>query len=353
MALKSVVTRIKRIPSQKTENKIQNRGIKLYLVKPTTHTEKQIMEKNSLNNKPLSVNLAGLKLANPTMLASGILGYSAETFEGIAEGGAAAIVTKSIGLKPRRGYANPTIVQADYGLINAMGLPNPGIDEYVKEIRNAKAVLKVPLIVSIYGYSKEEYATAAIKAVTAGADAIELNVSCPHVKETGSEIGQSPDTLAEVVKNVKTIVYKPVFVKLSPNVANISEIADAAVKAGANALTAINTVKAMAIDAETAMPILSNRVGGLSGPAIKPIALRCVYEIYESAKVPIIGCGGVADWQDAVEFMLAGASAIQIGTAIATKGTNVFKAATRGISAYLKKKGFKSVEEIVGLSHRK
>jgi dihydroorotate dehydrogenase (NAD+) catalytic subunit len=306
-----------------------------------------------LNNKSLSVNLAGLKLDNPTMLASGILGYSAETFESIAKGGAAAIVTKSIGLKPRVGYANPTIVQADYGLINAMGLPNPGIAEYVEEIREAKSILNIPLIVSVYGYSAEEYATIAKRATNAGADAIELNVSCPHVKETGSEIGQNPKILAEIVKKAKASSDKPVFVKLSPNVTSITEIAEAATRAGADALTAINTVKAMAIDAETAMPILSNRVGGLSGPAIKPIALRCVYEIYESVKVPIIGCGGIANWQDAVEFMLAGATAIQIGTAIATEGTNVFKAVTRGINAYLKKKGFKSVEEIVGLSHRK
>jgi dihydroorotate dehydrogenase (NAD+) catalytic subunit len=329
------------------------RGIKLYLTKPTTHTENKSRRKNSLNTKPLGVNLSGLKLANPTMLASGILGYSAETFESIAKGGAAAVVTKSIGLKPRKGYANPTIVQADYGLINAMGLPNPGINEYVREIREAKATLHIPLIVSIYGYSAEEYETVAKKAADAGADALELNVSCPHVKETGSEIGQNPKILAEVVRKVKASVDKPVFVKLSPNVTSIAEIAETATKAGACALTAINTVKAMAIDAETAMPILSNRVGGLSGPAIKPIAVGCVYEVYESVKVPIIGCGGIADWQDAVEFILAGASAVQIGTAIATKGTNVFKAITRGISEYLKKKGFKSVEEIVGLSHRR
>jgi len=286
------------------------------------------------------------------MLASGILGYSAETFESIVEGGAGAVVTKSVGLKPRNGYANPTIVQASCGLINAMGLPNPGIDEFVKEIREARNVLNVPLIVSVYGFEAGEYAAVAKKAVDAGADAIELNVSCPHVKETGSEIGQNPKILAEVVSKVKAVVEKPVFVKLSPNVTSITEIAEAAVKAGADALTAINTVRAMAIDTETAMPILSNKVGGLSGPAIKPIALRCVYEIYERVKVPIIGCGGITNWRDAVEFLLAGASAVQIGTAIATKGPGVFKVITRGIDAYLKGKGFRSVKEVVSLSHR-
>jgi dihydroorotate dehydrogenase (NAD+) catalytic subunit len=310
------------------------------------------MEKNSLSNKPLTINLAGLKLHNPTMLASGILGYSAETFESIEEGGVGAIVTKSIGPKPLTGYPNPTIVQADYGLINAMGLPNPGINEYVKEIRAAKAILKVPLIVSVYSYSAEEYATVAKKAIDAGADAIELNVSCPHVRETGSEIGQNPKILAEVVGKVKAFIDKPVFVKLSPNVTSIVEIAEVAAKAGADALTVINTVRAMAIDTETAMPILSNKIGGLSGQAIKPIAIRCVYEIYEQVKVPIIGCGGITNWQDAVEFILAGAKAIQIGTAIATEGPNVFNSVTLGLSVYLKRKGFKRVEEIVGLSHR-
>jgi dihydroorotate dehydrogenase (NAD+) catalytic subunit len=297
------------------------------------------------------VDLAGLKLANPTLLASGILGLSAETLSNIVEGGAAAIVTKSVGPKPRKGYANPTVIQASCGLINAMGLPNPGIEHFTTEIREAKA-LNVPLIASVYGFSAEGYADVSEKAVEAGADAVELNVSCPHVKETGSEIGQNPEILAKVVRQVKKRVEKPVFVKLSPNVTDIVEIAEAAAEAGADALTAINTVKAMAIDTETAIPILNNRVGGLSGPAIKPIAVRCVYEIYGSVKVPIIGCGGITSWRDAVEFLLAGASAVQIGTAVALKGPNVFRAVARGITAYLKNKGFESVNEIVGLSHR-
>jgi len=306
-----------------------------------------------LNHKRLNVNLAGLQLSNPTILASGILGYSAETLQSIVEGGAGAVITKSVGLKPRRGYANPTVVQTRCGLINAMGLPNPGIDEFAAEIRQTKTTLDVPLIVSVYGFSEEEYGSVAKKAANAGADALELNVSCPHVKETGSEIGQNPEILTEVVKKVKKAVNKPVFVKLSPNVTDIAEIAETVAKAGADAITAINTVKAMAIDAETAMPILSNKTGGLSGQAIKPIAVRCVHEIYEHVKIPIVGCGGVADWRDAIEFLLAGASAVQIGTAIATKGPTVFKAVSSGVNTYLKRKGFRSVNEIVGLSHRR
>ncbi|TET63857.1 dihydroorotate dehydrogenase [Candidatus Bathyarchaeota archaeon] len=299
----------------------------------------------------LHVDLAGLKLANPTILASGILGLSAESVGNVVIGGAGAIVTKSVGLRPRKGYANPTIVETSCGLINAMGLPNPGITEFVKEICEVKN-LGVPVIVSVYGFSADEYAIVAKKAVDAGADSVELNVSCPHVKDTGSEIGQNPEILAEVVRKVKASIDKPVFVKMSPNVTNITENAEVAAKAGADALTTINTVKAMAIDTETAMPILSNKTGGLSGTAIKPIAVRCVYEIYEKVKVPIIGCGGITNWRDAVEFLLAGATAIQIGTAIAIEGPNVFEAVACGINSYLKKKGFKSVKEIVGLSHR-
>lgn len=300
----------------------------------------------------LGVDLAGLRLANPTMLASGILGYSVETLANIAKAGAGAVVTKSVSQKPREGYANPTVVQADCGLINAVGLPNPGIEEFAKEIRGAKTVLRVPLVVSVFGFSVEEYASVARKAVGAGADGVELNVSCPHVKETGSEIGQNPKIVTQVIRKVKASVNKPVLVKLSPNVTSMPDIACAAVRAGADALTVMNTVKAMAIDVETTMPILANRVGGLSGAAVKPIALRHVYDVYEQVDVPIVACGGISDWRDAVEFLLAGASAVQIGTAIADEGLGVFKAVTRGIGAYLKKKHWRSVSEIVGLSHR-
>jgi len=287
------------------------------------------------------------------MLASGILGYSAEMFKHIEKGGAAAVVTKSVGLKPRSGYVNPTVVQVDCGLINAMGLPNSGIEEFADEIRAAKDVLTIPLIVSVFGFSSEEYAKVAERAVAVGADAVELNASCPHVKQTGSEIGQDPRILADVVRRVRKTVNKPVFVKLSPNVTNITDIAETAVKAGAGALTVMNTVKAMSIDTETAMPILGNRVGGLSGESVKPIAIRNVYDIYEKVKTPIIGCGGIDDWQDAVEFLLAGASAVQIGTAVATEGPRVFMAVAKGIDSYMTKKHFRSVKEIVGLSHRK
>jgi dihydroorotate dehydrogenase (NAD+) catalytic subunit len=302
---------------------------------------------------PLSTSLAGLRLRNPTILASGILGYSAEAFSRVAKAGAGAVVTKSIGIEARVGYPNPTVVQTEAGLINAMGLPNPGIDVYSEEIKFSKQVLHIPVIVSVFGYSAEEYATTAEKAVQAGADAVELNVSCPHVKQTGAEIGQNPRLIAEVVEKVKAAVDKPIIVKLSPNVADIAVPAKAAVEAGADALTAVNTLKALAIDSDTMLPILSNKKGGLSGPALKPVALRCVYDIREELPdVSIIGCGGITDWQDAVEFLLAGASAVQVGTAIALEDLNVFQAITKGLEVYLRKKHYRSVREIVNLAHR-
>jgi dihydroorotate dehydrogenase (NAD+) catalytic subunit len=306
-----------------------------------------------LASNPLSISFAGLKLANPTILASGILGYSAESLNRVAKGGAGAVVTKSVGKEPRVGYSNPTVVQAESGLINAMGLPNPGIEIYSEEIRFSKTILRVPVIVSVFGYSAEEYALVAKKAVDAGADAVELNVSCPHVKQTGAEIGQSPKLLSEVVQQVKAAINKPLMVKLSPNVADITVLARAAVEAGADALTAVNTLKAMAIDSETMRPILSNAKGGLSGAAVKPVALRCVYDIHEAlSDVPIVGCGGVTNWRDAVEFFLAGASAVQIGTAVGDN-VEVFQAVTKGVETYMRRKHFGSVKEIVGLAHHK
>jgi dihydroorotate dehydrogenase (NAD+) catalytic subunit len=298
----------------------------------------------------LATKLCGLELVNPTMLASGILGYTGLSMKSVIEAGAGAVVTKSLGLTPRSGYPNPTVVQVDCGLLNAMGLPNPGINyfgEELKELRKAG----VPIILSIYSFSSEEFGKVAEAAVNLGTNALELNVSCPHVEKTGAEIGCDTTLLAEVVKEVKKRVTKPVFVKLTPNVADIGEMAKTAVEAGADAITAVNTVKAMAIEIETGRPLLANKFGGLSGPAIRPIAVRAVFDVYRAVDVPVIGCGGITSWQDAVEFMLAGASAVQIGTAIAYKGPEVFRSISKGIDAYLKRKGFKNIKEIVGLAH--
>jgi len=298
----------------------------------------------------LATEIAGLELANPVMLASGVLGLSVPFLRRVIDAGAGAVVTKSVGLKPREGYLNPTIAQAQCGLLNAMGLPNPGVHYFREELREAN--LRAPIIVSVYGFSAQDFAEVASLAAEADVDALELNLSCPHVERTGAEIGQNPESVADVVETVKARVDKPVFVKLTPNEANLVEVAKAATESGADALTAVNTVRAMIVDIETARPVLANKIGGLSGAAIKPIAVRCVYEISREVDVPVIGCGGVSTWQDAVEFMLAGASAVQIGTAVAFEGLEVFKSVTKGIETYLGEKGFKSVKEIVGLAHR-
>lgn len=298
----------------------------------------------------LETDLAGLKFDNPTMLAAGVLGLSRKSLMRVGNAGAGAVVSKSLGIEPRRGYENPTLVQVEGGILNAMGLPNPGIRTFMQEI--AESRLNVPLIVSLYAFSPEEFATAAHKASAMGVDGLELNVSCPHTIGTGQEIGRDPERIKDIVESARKVVDVPLFVKLTPNVTDIVELAEAAERAGADGITAINTVKAMAIDIETSKPILSNRIGGLSGSAIRPIAVRCVYEIYQAVKIPIIGCGGVDSWQAAVQFIQAGASAVQIGTAIATKGLSIFRNVNEGVEGFLNRKGYGSVKEIVGLSHR-
>ncbi len=310
------------------------------------------MEDYGRNTPILRTEISSLIMPNPTMLASGILGSSASMLRKVADSGAGAVVTKSVGLKPSSGYPNPTLIQVDCGLLNAIGLPNPGIHRFTEEIKDLRD-LKIPLIVSVFGFSPEEYAEAAEIACDAGANAIELNLSCPHVKGTGSEIGQDPEMVKRVVRLVKGSISRPVFAKLTPNAASIDALAEAAASEGADAITAINTIRAMAIDIETCMPILANKFGGLSGAAIKPIAVRCIYEIYRAVDIPIIGCGGIRTWMDAVEFMLAGASAVQIGSAISLEGLSVFKSICDGLYAYLERKGFRSVKEIVGLAHKK
>jgi dihydroorotate dehydrogenase (NAD+) catalytic subunit len=299
-----------------------------------------------------ATEIAGLKLSNPTMLAAGILGYTGLSMKNVIKAGAGAVVTKSMGQEPRTGYLNPTVVQTSCGLLNAMGLPNPGISHLKEEMKHLQK-LEAPTIFSIYGFSPEEFAKVAEKAEKMGADGIELNVSCPHVKKVGAQVGSDPSLLTAIVKTVKRQVSKPLIVKLTPNVTDITEIAKAAEKAGADALTAINTVKGMAIDIETGMPILANKFGGLSGPAIKPIAIRAVYDIYGAVDIPVIGCGGVKCWQDAVEFIQAGACAVQIGTAVAFKGLNVFGSVANGIEKYLERKQIVNIKDLVGVAHKK
>ena len=294
----------------------------------------------------LSVKLAGLRLRNPTMLAAGILGLSAHTLKRAYEAGAGAVVSKSIGREPRPGFRTPILVELDCGLLNAVGLSNPGVERFSEEVRALKGA-GVPVIVSVFGFKPEDYALVARRLVEAGALAVELNVSCPHVSGV-REIGSRPELVEAVVRVVKDVVDVPVFVKLSPNVTDVARIGLAAEGAGADGVVAINTVRALAIDIELRRPVLSAGFGGLSGPAIKPIALRAVCELYHALDVPVVGCGGITSWRDAVEFILAGASAIQIGSAIYYKGLGVFRAIVGGLERYMHEHGYSRVADMVG-----
>jgi dihydroorotate dehydrogenase (NAD+) catalytic subunit len=297
----------------------------------------------------LSMQLAGLRMKNPTMLASGILGMCSSTLQRVASAGSGALVTKSIGPRLEKGYSNPTIVEVESGYLNAMGLPNPGVDAYVDEIKDLRKVVDIPVICSIYGGDPEEFAEVASKLEKAGASAIEANVSCPHAK-IGS-LGQDPNCVKNVTKAIKEATRIPLLVKLNPNVTSIVDIAKAAVEGGCDAITAINTVRGMVIDVDACKPVLGNRYGGLSGPAMRPVAIRCVYELFEKIRVPIVGVGGITGWRDAAEFILAGASCVQIGTAI-VNGLSIFHDVARGLSDYLMRKGCKSLEELVGKAHK-
>ncbi len=297
----------------------------------------------------LSVEFAGIKLPNPTILASGILGVSGEMLIRVSRAGAGAVVSKSFNRKGREGYRNPSFIEVHGGFLNALGIPNPGMEEMREEVETASRQ-RVPVIASVFGFDAEEFAESAMMGERGGAIAVELNVSCPHVKEVGVEIGQRPKVVAEVTQTVKSRVHVPVFVKLSPNVTDITEVARAAEGAGADAITAINTVLGTAVDVDSGFPILGGVLGGLSGPAIHPIALRAVFQISQAVRIPVIGVGGIEDWKGAVQMMMAGASAVQIGSAVTSKGLEVFREVNTGIEKFLERKGYSSVREIVSLA---
>lgn len=298
----------------------------------------------------IAVKMAGLHLANPTLLASGVHGSSLAKVLRALEVGAGGAVTKSIGPKPREGYAEPTVVEVESGMVNAAGLPNPGAMSFSEELARIKGK-SLPVLVSIFGGDGTEFQSV-VKTLD-GNDfaAYELNLSCPHVSGVGTEIGHHPELVAEVTKAVKRATRKPVFAKLSPNTERLVEVARAALDAGADGLTAVNTVRAFPIDIQSGSPALSNGYGGLSGGAMRPVALRCVYELSEEFDAPIMGCGGVATWEDAVQFFLAGADAVQIGTATVRK-FEIFNDVNLGIISYLERKGIARLADLVGAAHR-
>ncbi|MDI6917305.1 MAG: dihydroorotate dehydrogenase [Thermoplasmatales archaeon] len=298
----------------------------------------------------LSTEISGLKMRNPTVLASGVLGETGESLLNVARNGAGAVTTKSIGIKPKKGNKNPTVLETEHGLINAVGLANPGIDEYENEIKIALKS-KIPVIGSIFGKDKKEFVYLAKKMGSFGVSAVELNLSCPHAKGYGIEIGDDKKLVYDIVKNLKKSVDIPVFVKISVHT-NIVSLAKNIESAKADAIVAVNSLKGMKIDLDLRMPVLSNKIGGYSGPGIKPVGVRTVYEIASSVKIPVIGCGGIMNGEDAVEYMMAGASAVQIGSGVYYRGVDVFRKICKEIKTWMKKNSYKKIDEIVGIGLR-
>lgn len=295
----------------------------------------------------ISTKVGPIELERPTMLASGILGISLEVFARLYKDGAGAVVTKSLSKEPWDGYPNPTIVGLKSGYLNAVGLSNPGAPYFAKMIASNSTV---PIIVSLVGSVEEDFTFMIKQFENVKILGYELNLSCPHVEKVGLEVGDDPNLVRKIVKSVKLHSKVPVIAKVGLGSSDYLETVRAACESGIDAITAINTVRAMGIDVETTRPLLSHKIGGLSGSAIKPIAVRCVYEISSKFDIPIIGCGGVSDWEDAVEFILAGASAVQIGSAIGEKWIGVFSEINNGISKYMEKKGFSKIKEMVGIA---
>ena len=298
----------------------------------------------------LITSVGEIHLERPVMLASGILGISLDVFNRIYRSGAGAVVTKSLSKEPWEGYPNPTIFSVGGGgWINAVGLSNPGAPNFAKMIESNK---DVPIIVSLVGSIPEDFEFMVNEFTNCNVAGYELNLSCPHVAKVGLEVGDDPELVKKIVSTVKKSTDVPVIAKVGLGTTNYLDTVGIAIDSGIDAITAINTVRAMAVDVNTQKPILSNKFGGLSGTPIKPIALRCVYEISSKYNIPIIGCGGISTWEDAVEFFLAGASAIQIGSAVGDRWVDVFNEINNGILQYMEKKGISRIEEMVGLAKK-
>jgi dihydroorotate dehydrogenase (NAD+) catalytic subunit len=305
----------------------------------------------------LNTSLCGVDLPNPLILASGILGTEAELMARVARNGAGAVTAKSCSLESRTGHPNPTVLAWEHGLINAVGLANPGVEAEIVELARTRVLLKplgAALIASIFADTVENYARVARRVVKASPDLLEINISCPNVHdEFGTPFAADAIAAAEATEAVKEAVSGrlPVLVKLSPNVDDIAGIARAVEAAGADGITAINTLPGMIIDVHARRPVLANRTGGLSGPAIRPLAVRCVYEIYRAVNLPIIGTGGVSSGRDAVEMIMAGATAVGVGSAVHDEGPGAFRRIGREMEGLLADLGCESVEGMRGAAH--
>ena len=297
----------------------------------------------------LRVNIAGLDLVNPVLTASGTFGYGIEYQDFIDLSQLGGVIVKGTTLQPREGNPYPRMAETAQGMLNCVGLQNKGVDYFCEHIYPQIKDIKTNMIVNVSGNTPEDYAECARRIDELDCiPAIELNISCPNVKHGGMAFGTTPEGAASVVKAVREAYKKPLIVKLSPNVSSITDIALAVQDAGADAVSLINTLMGMAIDIEKRKRVLSIGTGGLSGPAVKPVALRMVYQVARAVQIPVIGLGGISNAKDAIEFLLAGASAIEIGTANFLDPAISVKVA-QGINEYLDKHGFASVKDIVGI----
>ncbi|MEO9306843.1 Dihydroorotate dehydrogenase B (NAD(+)), catalytic subunit [Nitrosotalea sinensis] len=297
----------------------------------------------------ISTHVGPISLERPTMLASGILGISLDVFGRLYKEGAGALVTKSLSKEPWDGYPNPTIIGLKHGYLNAVGLSNPGAPYFAKMLSQNQTV---PIIVSLVGSVPEDFTFMVKQFENVKILGYELNLSCPHVEKVGLEVGDDPELVHTIIKSVKKESKVPVLAKVGLGSSDYLETVRTACDSGIDGITAINTLRAMAIDIQTGRPILSHKIGGMSGSPIKPVAVRCVYEISSKFDIPIIGCGGVSSWEDAVEFLLAGSSAVQIGSAVGEKWTGVFSEINDGISKYMEKKNYKKISEMVGIAKK-
>lgn len=296
----------------------------------------------------LRVNIGALKLKNPVLTASGTFGYGEEFADFIDLTRLGGFIVKGTTLYPREGNPYPRMAETPMGMLNAVGLQNKGVHYFVEQIYPRLKDLNTNVIVNVSGSSVEDYSeTAAIINELDNIPAIELNISCPNVKHGGMTFGVHPEAAAEVVSAVRMAYHKTLIVKLTPNVTDITEIAKAVEGAGADSVSLINTMLGMAIDAERRKPLLSTITGGLSGPCVKPVALRMVWQVAKAVKIPVVGLGGIMNATDAIEFMLAGATAVELGTANFIDPAITVKVVV-GINEYLDRHGFKSVHEIIG-----
>ncbi|OQY58589.1 MAG: dihydroorotate dehydrogenase B catalytic subunit [Desulfobacteraceae bacterium 4572_88] len=302
-----------------------------------------------MKNKPnLNTNIGGIRLKNPVMTASGTFGYGSEFDKLIDLNRIGAIIVKGLSLEPSKGNPSPRIAETPCGMLNAIGLENVGIEAFLKEKLPFLKKLSTPTLVNIYGKSIREYAELAERIEDVGDIAgIEVNISCPNVKSGGIAFGVDARAAYEVVSAVRGRTGKPLMVKLSPNVTDITEIARSAEDAGADSLSLINTITGMAIDIQSGKPKIANITGGLSGPAIRPVAVRMVWQVVRSVKIPVIGIGGIMTAEDALEFLIAGAVAVQIGTANFVNPRASLEI-TDGMEAFLIEKNISDIAEIIG-----